>query len=348
VISPHHLFHNEAVIYVDSETTKHDPVELVQGGNVMKKQILTYLAAGLAGLSWSQTSSAADPTYGSAAILTNRLCAEVAGTNCALLTPRTFTQFAGGLGTTFITSATNENGSGASGFASVDFGAGYLPTIKVASFSAAQTRTGASADAFRVYTYTGLQAINLALTGSLHYITTGDDGVPGEEAGAGIMNANLAILPVSALGEFGTTAVDIISAPGSGFTNCGGGATGAAYVGSAGTIGEISTSINLATNCAGGAITLHTGDSFIVYAAIQAISNRSGSLDASHTFSVDYDPVKTVFTDTGASVGAAFLAVNVGPAVPEPATWAMMLLGFGTAGFAMRRSKRAEARVAFA
>lgn len=314
----------------------------------MKRQILTYLVAGLASVSWSQTSRAADPTYGSAAILTNRLCAEAVGTNCALLTPRTFTQFAGGLGATFVTSATNENNSGASGFASVDFGAGYLPTIKVASFSAAQTRTGASANAFRAFTYTGLQSINLALTGSLHYITTGDDGIPGEEAGAGIMNVNLAILPMSALGQFGTTAIEIISAPGAGFTDCGGGATGAAYVGSAGTTGEINTSINLATSCSGGAITLHTGDSFIVYAGIQAISNRSGSLDASHTFSVDYDLAKTVFTATGASVGAAFLAENVSPAVPEPATWAMMLLGFGTIGFAMRRNKRAAARIALA
>jgi len=34
--------------------------------------------------------------------------------------------------------------------------------------------------------------------------------------------------------------------------------------------------------------------------------------------------------------------VNVSPvgAVPEPATWAMMLLGFGAVGFAMRRRQR--------
>lgn len=306
----------------------------------MKTQVLSYLVAGLTGLLSMSTAHAADPSYGSAAILTNRPCTEAVGTNCALLGPRTFTQFAGGLGSTFTTSATNENNSGAAGYASVDFGAGYLPTIKVASFSAAQTRTGASADAFRVYTYTGLQAINLALTGSLHYITTGDDGVPGEEAGAGIMNANLAILPVSAIGEFGTTAVEIISATGSGSLICGGGAIGAAYVGSAGTVGDIHTSISLSTSCSGGAITLQTGDSFIVYASIQAISNRSGSLDASHTFSVDYDPVKTVFTETGASVGAAFLTANVGPAVPEPTTWAMMLLGFGSIGFVMRQPRQ--------
>ena len=35
-------------------------------------------------------------------------------------------------------------------------------------------------------------------------------------------------------------------------------------------------------------------------------------------------------------------ATQVG-AVPEPGTWAMMLLGFGATGFAMRRRKKAEA-----
>ena len=34
------------------------------------------------------------------------------------------------------------------------------------------------------------------------------------------------------------------------------------------------------------------------------------------------------------------------PPVPEPATWAMMLLGFGAAGTAMRRSRRRNAQIA--
>ena len=33
------------------------------------------------------------------------------------------------------------------------------------------------------------------------------------------------------------------------------------------------------------------------------------------------------------------IRATVSPAVPEPATWAMMLLGFGAAGFAMRRRR---------
>jgi hypothetical protein len=38
------------------------------------------------------------------------------------------------------------------------------------------------------------------------------------------------------------------------------------------------------------------------------------------------------------------LTYNCTPAVPEPATWAMLLLGFGAVGFAMRRSRRQTKR----
>jgi hypothetical protein len=36
------------------------------------------------------------------------------------------------------------------------------------------------------------------------------------------------------------------------------------------------------------------------------------------------------------------------PSVPEPATWAMMLLGFGAVGFGMRRRNKQQTRVRFA
>jgi len=42
----------------------------------------------------------------------------------------------------------------------------------------------------------------------------------------------------------------------------------------------------------------------------------------------------------GPGGGAYSGTVNVAPPVPEPATWAMMLVGFGAVGFAMRRRRR--------
>ena len=41
-------------------------------------------------------------------------------------------------------------------------------------------------------------------------------------------------------------------------------------------------------------------------------------------------------------------AVGANGAVPEPATWAMMVMGFGTMGHALRRRRRAETRIRFA
>lgn len=44
--------------------------------------------------------------------------------------------------------------------------------------------------------------------------------------------------------------------------------------------------------------------------------------------------------DTQGFSNAALYTTGTPPAVPEPATWAMMLMGFGAAGYAMRRRRR--------
>ena len=48
--------------------------------------------------------------------------------------------------------------------------------------------------------------------------------------------------------------------------------------------------------------------------------------------------------------GSIRIALNGGatPAVPEPATWAMMLMGFGAMGYAVRRPRKAAVRIRFA
>lgn len=50
----------------------------------------------------------------------------------------------------------------------------------------------------------------------------------------------------------------------------------------------------------------------------------------------------TLSDGRGSSNAQIFATGNV-PAVPEPATWAMMLLGFGTIGVGMRRRRRQDA-----
>lgn len=47
-----------------------------------------------------------------------------------------------------------------------------------------------------------------------------------------------------------------------------------------------------------------------------------------------------VLDDTQGWSNAALYTTGTPPGVPEPATWAMMLLGFGAAGTALRRSRR--------
>lgn len=75
---------------------------------------------------------------------------------------------------------------------------------------------------------------------------------------------------------------------------------------------------------------------------------RVGSCGASTTFSLNNVPINygpnspNTITVSGTSLGNGSYAGqgSLIPAVPEPATWAMMLLGFGAVGFAMRRSRK--------
>jgi hypothetical protein len=61
------------------------------------------------------------------------------------------------------------------------------------------------------------------------------------------------------------------------------------------------------------------------------------------TFSVALD--NAIFATPGnANIGGTFTLLT--PSVPEPATWAMMLLGFGAVGFAMRRERSKKAVLA--
>ena len=290
-------------------------------------------------------SAQAEDLYGSAAIFTNRNC-PAGATSCtspgSLLQPR---QYFGGAGTEF--SASSALANGASAAASVAFGGDYLPTVKVGSTAGAFTRTGASATAIRAFTYGGDAAIDLAINGMLHFLTSGDVATAPnvEVAGDGSLNVSLALVTVASLRAAfpeAPSAVDLISSPIT-FPDCGGGgviavggySTNLAGVGA----GEFNQAVGLNSACGGGAIRVNPGDSFVVIASLQAISNRGGFLDAMHSFTVQYDEAHTYLAGTTEAVGQGFLSRNVavGAAVPEPASWALMIGGFGLAGSTLRR-----------
>ncbi len=314
------------------------------------------LAAAISGLMAS--SAGAVQLQGMAAIATNRNCFVDTGT-CPILGSTQVSstidgaraqqhQYFGGDGVSQL-SVTPGLVNGASALVAGSFSAiDYLPTLHLASSAGPDTRTGMSFTSYRAFTWAGAD-IDLALKGNLHFITSGDAGAAGngnEFPGDGQLNVSLGLLRVSTVAAAfptGSDAITLISNSAVSFPDCGGdGVIGASGFNSAGlTGGEYNRTISLSQGCSGGAIRLQNGDTFVVIATMQAISNRSGVLDASHTFTVTVDEENTFLAGTTEAVGQNFVAANLSTdvAVPEPATWALMIGGFGLAGASLRRRR---------
>ena len=56
----------------------------------------------------------------------------------------------------------------------------------------------------------------------------------------------------------------------------------------------------------------------------------------------------TIISDFGVSHGKYNLTISQVAAVPEPASWAMLIFGFGAAGVAIRRTRATTLRVHYA
>ena len=66
-------------------------------------------------------------------------------------------------------------------------------------------------------------------------------------------------------------------------------------------------------------------------------------------FAFRWTDVNSAGNDHGLAIDDVSITTRLAAgAVPEPATWAMMMLGFGAMGFAMRRRPAANARIRFA
>jgi len=89
-------------------------------------------------------------------------------------------------------------------------------------------------------------------------------------------------------------------------------------------------------------LTVVSNELYTVYGAALP-SNTDISITQSGTFNYSIAEAVTNANGWGANeYWAAFNDITTGAAIPEPATWAMMLIGLGGLGTAARARRRAE------
>ena len=229
--------------------------------------------------------------------------------------------------------------TGGSSRSRVTFGALDLPVIKAGAFAGADNRNNSNSVGYQQFTYTGAAGTPFGLTASFDYTSSGapslaglgaDDRAP-EIGGEGSGFLRIGLIDPSAVTGL-VTAQDVFNF---GF----GGACGDPGVfGFAGmrlfssAAGLSSGSLTLATGCDGNPLFLTPGQSFVVSMLLQTPSNRGGYFDATHTVRLGLDP-------TLSDAVKQALANSLNSAIPEPASWAMMVAGFGLAGAVMRRRR---------
>jgi hypothetical protein len=84
----------------------------------------------------------------------------------------------------------------------------------------------------------------------------------------------------------------------------------------------------------------------IIGAHFGNVAGPAGNVSVFWLFDFGTEGADFITLDNTEGFSNAVLYTTGTPAVPEPATWAMMLLGFGAAGTAMRRSRRRTAQIA--
>jgi hypothetical protein len=323
--------------------------------------------------------AAADPTYGSASESTYRDCSAVsAGTPCAgsgpgqtiqaavttggalaaansdlTLSGQTMAKPFGEAGTVTVPN------TGSYARSSVDFTSGMnLPTIHASTFSApgSQDRMNINTIAYQSYDYSG-PTTDFALTATLNVDNASSsgqpDGVPfdvstlgGTLPGGAVYTDYVAIWDITALGGL-TTAQPFFDTDF--LAQCG--QTGVLSVGtSSGTLAAGASSVSVSTSLCAGVpgqpgpnFQIHDGDEILVVAGLQLPVDRGGFADASHTFTTALDT-----TDLSASDIANLRAglVSGESLLPEPAAWAMMMMGFFGLGSVLRGRRAALALLA--
>ncbi|MBS0334413.1 MAG: hypothetical protein JSS35_16720 [Proteobacteria bacterium] len=93
-----------------------------------------------------------------------------------------------------------------------------------------------------------------------------------------------------------------------------------------------------ATAC-NGKLHLENGDEFVLWSKLFIDRSAPGVIDATHTFSVNLDPNTPQDTVQTLASSIELQSYSYTPA-PEPRAWALISLGFGGLGAALRRGRR--------
>lgn len=217
-----------------------------------------------------------------------------------------------------------------------------LPQISGATLAGSDDRMNINAFGFQSYTWTGQTASLFSLAGNLHIVDSGrQDQIIEQRAGdwARVGGARaesyVAVWDPSILAGF-TTAQDLID--NLLFAACG--QAGVLGVGRQNITlrgGEFSSSV-ATTECSEGSLIVQPGQEVLAVSGLRLPTNRGGFVDATHTFTTVLDP--SLSQQTRDALASGLVAAVEVPAVPEPATWAMLVVGFGLMAGAARYRRR--------
>ncbi len=248
-------------------------------------------------------------------------------------------------------------GVGSNAYGSATFGGFGLPEIKASATAVGAVRISTFVAAYQSYTYNGEDDFDLLLNATFHIDGSSTDGADGTHPGGAIASAGFAIWDADDFfaysdpyfaGDGGFSAPAALYNQGMLFgtfqcedfaayadpVDLPHGARATNWNGKTLSGGE--TSIGTSQqNCEEETLTISKGDQFVIAAYAQVVTNRDGFVDATGTFNVNFDPAMGE-----ANIAAFQSGVQLGLSpVPEPASWAMMIVGFGAIGGAARRSR---------
>lgn len=270
--------------------------------------------------------------FGSAQLSTYRSCSLAAATDACdgtgvgqQIVERVYGGGMGVMGSAFLNRA---NGSYAR--STVNFGALALPEIHAETRAVGQDRMNINVFGFQTYSFSGPDGTPFSLTGDLHIDDSSTDGGAGALPGGAIYSQYIAIWDPGVLAGY-TTAEDLFNALF--YADCStAGVLGYGFASGALPGGEGNYSVST-SECSAGSLLLSSGQQVLAVAGLQLPVNRGGYADSMGTF-------KTKLDEALPEEVRATLIANLTPAgVPEPATWAMMIGGFGLVGAAMRRRR---------